>query len=218
MAALFWARWIEKERRCKIFILVSFLMLSLVMFLFTAINSVRSFLILSVLLSFFYVAHVRARSALIEETFPNSEWTGGVAKHSLIVGLSGVIGLLVGTLWTAKWDNKSLMLLCSFLVLMSLVLSILFIRDPIFIFEKKIVRWERFVQLADAASSLIYSPINYASTAEKKYLNSFPRPKMLIVGIFLFPLASTLVSTSLPIFLSVKMGVSSSLIFLILLI
>lgn len=218
LAAMLWARWIEKKGRCKVFILISFLVSSLTVFLFTVVDSMWSFLSLNILLSIFYVAHVRARSVLTVESFPSSEWMSGVAGHSLVVGLSGVVGLLVGALWTTRWNNRSLMPLCSVLVLVSLFLSMVLIRDPPLMIERRIMRWDRFVHLVEVTSNLIYAPVNYAPIAEKRYLTRFPRPKPLMAGSFLFPLASSLVLTPIPIFLSVKMGIPSWLIFCILLI
>lgn len=215
-AVVLWARYINKKARCKIFILISFLISSLMIFLFTITKSVWSFLGLNVLLSIFYVAHVPATKVLIAESGPGSEWEGGLAQHRLVLGIGGIVGLLAGALWMTRLGNRSLMLLCGVLVSVSLILSKVLIQDPPLMFERRIARFERFVHLAEQAYNLAYAPTNYEF--KKMYLTRYPSLKPLILGIFLFSLASSMVFTSIPIFLSLKIGATSSLIFSILLI
>ena len=217
-AAVLWARWIDREGRCKGFIVISFLISGLMILLLTITVSVWSFLGLNVLLSIFYVAHVPASRVLLVESAPSSEWEGGLARHRLVLGIGGIVGLLAGALWITRLDNRSLMLLCGLLILASLILSVALIQDPPLMIERKIMKFERFVHLAEQADNLAYAPTSYAQTARKAYFARYPSPKPLILGILLFPLASSMVFTSLPIFFSVNIGASSSLIFSILLI
>ncbi len=216
-ATILWARWVDKKGKCKIFILMSFLISSLTIFLFTTTNSVLSFLSLNVVLSIFYAAHVPATRILIAESVPSSAWTGGFAQHRLVLGLGAIIGLFTGALWMTILDNRSLMLLCSVLVFASVILSVVLMHDPLLMIERKMVRFERFADLAEEAYRLAYAPPSHARVAVKRYLGRYPNPKPLILGIFLFPLASSMVFTSIPIFLSANIGASPSLIFYILL-
>lgn len=215
-AVVLWARYIEKKAGCKFFILISFLISSLLIFLLTVAESVWSFLGLNVMLSFFYVAHRPATRVLIAESVPSSEWDDGFARHNLVLNIGGMFGLLAGAFWLTRLSNKNLMLLCGALVSISLILSMILIQDPPLMIERRFVRFERFVYLAEQASyNLAYAPTD---EFRKSYLTRYPNPKPLILGIFLFPLASSMVFTLIPIFLSQNIGASSSLIFLILLI
>ena len=218
-AVLFWARLINKTGRCKIFITISFLVSSLAIFLFPFSKSTWSFLLLNVLLSIFYVAHMPATRILISESSPNSEWDEGFANYKLILGVGGTVGLLLGALCVQQLENVGLMLICGVLVIASLIFSSLMIYDPHLMIERKIVSFERFVYLAEQAYHLAYAPTSYARLrARESYFSRYPNPKSLILGIFLFPLAFTMVFTSIPFFLFQRVGVSSSLIFSLLLI
>lgn len=218
-AVILWARLINKKGKCKIFITISFLISSLAIFLFPFTQSTWSLLALNLLLSIFYVAHMPATRILIAESSPNLEWEGGFAWHKLILGVGGIVGLLAGALWTTRLGNRSLMVLCSILVAVSLILSVVLIQDPPFMIERRIMRFDRFVHLAEQAYNLAYAPTSYARVqARETYFSRYPNPKFLILGILFFPLASSMVFTSIPVFLSLKIGASSSLIFSILLI
>jgi predicted MFS family arabinose efflux permease len=93
------------------------------------------------------------------------------------------------------------------------------IQDPFLMIERSIRKFKRFVSLAEQAYDLAYAPTSHMRMqARKMYFTRYPSPKHLILGVFLFPLASSMVFTSIPIFLSLKIGASSSLIFSILLI
>ncbi len=215
-AVVIWAHYVDKKARCKFFILISFLVSSLVIFLFSITESVWVFLGLNALLSIFYVAHVPATEVLIAESDPSSEWKGGLARHNFLLSIGGMVGLLSGALWMTSLDFRSLMLMCGVLVSVSLILSLALVQDPPFMIERRIVRFERFVHLAEQASNLAYAPTNYKF--KKMFLRGYPSLKPLILGVFLFPLASSMVFTSIPIFFSLKIGATSSLIFSILLI
>ena len=218
-AVILWARLINKKEKCKFFITISFLISSLAIFLFPFTQSTWSLLTLNVMLSIFYVAHMPATRILIAESAPNLEWEGGFAWHKLILSIGGIAGLLAGALLTTRLDNRSLMILCSVLVSVSLILSVALIQDPPFMIERRIMKFERFVHLAEQAYNLAYAPTNYARVqARETYFSRYPNPKPLILGILLFPLASSMIFTSIPVFLSLKIGASSSLIFSILLI
>ena len=85
--------------------------------------------------------------------------------------------------------------------------------------ERKIMKVERFVHLVEQAYNLAYAPTSVARVqARKTYFSRYPNPKLLILGILFFSLASSMVFTTIPVFLSLKIGASSSLIFSILLI
>ena len=218
-AVLFWARLINKTGRCKIFITISFLVSSLVIFLFPFTKSTWSFLLLNVILSIFYVAHMPATRILISETSPNSEWDDGLAKYKLILSIGGIVGLLLGALWVTQLDNGSLMIICGILVTASLIFSFLLTHDPPLMIERKIMSFERFVYLAEQAYNLAYAPTSSDRfRARESYFSRYPNPQPLILGIFVFPLASSMVFTAIPFFLSLRIGASSSLIFSLLLV
>jgi len=218
-AVVLWARLINKTGRCKLFINISFLVSSLVILLLPFTKDTWSFLLSNLLLSIFYVAHMPATRILISETFPNSEWKSGFASYRLILSIGGIIGLLLGALWTTQLDNGSLMIICGVLVIASLILSLLLIHDPTLMIERKIMKFERFVFLAQQAYNLAYAPTSDARRlARESYFSRYPNPKPLILGIFLFPLASSMVFTAIPFFLSLRIGATSSLIFSLLLI
>ncbi len=218
-AVLFWARLINKTGRCKIFIIISFLVSSLAIFFFPFTQSSWSFLLLNVLLSVFYVAHMPATRILISETSPNSEWDGSLAKYKLVLSVGGIVGLLLGAASVTQLDNVGLMIICGILVSASLIFSLLLINDPPLMIERKIMRIERFVYLAEQAYNMAYAPNSYGRfRARESYFSRYPNPKLLLLGILLFPFASSMVLTSIPFFLSLKVGASSSLIFSLLLI
>lgn len=214
-AVILWARLVNREARYKTYILVSFLVSGLTLFLFTTTNSVGIFLVLNVLLSLFAVAVSPTTRVLIAESNPRVEWEAAFAQHRLVLGVGATIGLFAGAVWMTQLGNRSLMLLCSVLVTLSLGLAAVLIQKPTLMFVRRLARSERFVNLAEHASHLVSAPTTYR--LDKEYFTRYPSLKPLSVGIFLFPFATTLVLTSVPIFLSSQIGASSSLIFVILL-
>ena len=122
-AAILWARLVNREARCKRYILASFLVSGVMLFLFTTTNSVGIFLGLNVLLSLFDVATSPTTRVLVAESNPRDEWEAAFAQHRLILGVGATMGLLAGAVWMTQLGNRSLMLLCSAFVMLSLGLA-----------------------------------------------------------------------------------------------
>jgi predicted MFS family arabinose efflux permease len=215
-AVLLWSRYISREAKCKNIILMALLVSSLAFFLFTISESVLSFFTLNIMLSIVHVAISPATQVLISESSPRSNWEASYAQHRFTLSAGGIIGLFAGALWLTQLNNRSLMLLCGLLVLLSSFLAYISIEDPFLLFEQKIARFERFVSFTEQAANLVFTPTDYKF--DRSYLNRYPNLKNYSLGIFLFPLASNMVLTSIPIFLSHKIGAPSSIVFSILLV
>ena len=212
-ASFFWGYICDRTRQYKLYILLSFISVTIILYLFTLATNILMFTILYAVMAMLHVAHEAPKNILIAEHYSHEEWGKSYAWYEGFTEIGWLIGLLLG-LFTATiaFSPNSILFLCSGLNLAALVLSILFVADPLLIFERRLVSIEKKIDYTyrgvNAASRLMEGlPIG-----EKFRNENFAA---FSLGLILFSLASSLFFTPLPIFFAKDLAFPTSLIFMI---
>jgi MFS family permease len=212
-ASLFWGYICDRTRRYKLYILLSFASIAILLFLFTLTTNVSLFIILYAVMAAFHVAHEAPKNVLIAEHYSRAEWEKSYAFYEGFTEIGWLIGLLLGfTVSALSFSSNSILLLCSGLNLTAFVLSIFLVADPLLIFERRLVSIEKKI---DRVSRDVW--------AASKVLDGLPlREKLkgesflgLGFGLLLFSLASSLFFTPLPIFFSQQLALPASIVFMV---
>ena len=199
-SSYFWGYVCDRTRRYKRYILLSFFALTIILYFFTAITSVGLLIILYALMSVFHVAHDPPKNVLIAELYSREEWEKTFAFYEGFTETGLLIGLLLGFLMsTYGFGAASILLLCSILNLVAFLTSLILVTDPLLIFERRLVSIEKTIDFAYRGITLLTKIWNGFSVNErlrKENLRAF------CSGLVLFSLASSILFTPLPVFIS----------------
>ncbi|MEM3665986.1 MAG: MFS transporter [Candidatus Bathyarchaeia archaeon] len=210
-ASYFWGYMCDKTRRYKRCILISFLAMSVILYLFTFRSSVSLVIILYSIMSIFHVANEPPKNVLISELYSREEWEKTFALYEGFTEIGWLIGLFLGFLASNyQMDSKFILLMCSSLNFAAFVLSSVLVADPIIVFERSLVNIERAVEFAYNGLLIASKILDGATLNEKlkkEHLSAF------CCGLVLFSLATSILFTPLPIFLSRELSLSTSIIF-----
>ncbi|MBS7611895.1 MFS transporter [Candidatus Bathyarchaeota archaeon] len=211
--SFFWGYLCDKLKRYKLFILLSFLSISIILYLFTFIRSITLFTILYVLLSVFHIAHEAPKNVMISETYTYEEWVEAFAFYEAFTEIGWTVGLLLGFLASIYGFNaENMLLVCSLLNLSAFATSIFFVNDPHILIERGLVRIERFISfvcrgVTVLTKSLYGIPVSGKLRRENIY--------GFCVGLTLFMFATSVLFTPLPIIFSRNLFASVSGVFAI---
>jgi predicted MFS family arabinose efflux permease len=174
------------------------------------VNDVPLLIVLYALLSILHVAHEPPKNVLIAELYSREEWEKTFAFYEGFTEIGLLIGLLLGFFMSVyALTATSTLLLCSILNLVALVCSIVLVTDPVMIFERGLVSIEKAVDFAYGGIVIASKMLDGLVPTEglrKENLQAFE------IGLILFSLASSILFTPLPIFIS--RAVPDSLLFL----
>ena len=216
-SSYFWGYLCDKTGRYKIYILFSFFSLAFLFFLLTLTETILVFILLYALVGVFHVAHEPPKNVLIAESRSRPEWERGFASYEALTGLGWLLGLLLGfVLSSYGFLNVSMLFLCSFLNLVALVTSTVLVRDPVLIFERRLVNIERSIGFVCQGCSLAYQAsggIDAADLTEESLTGD--NFSVFCLGLVFFFLASSILFTPLPVFFSQKLSLSSNIVFAI---
>ncbi len=212
-ASFFWGYICDKTRRYKRYILISFLTLSVLLYLFTFTTNMGLLIALYAFMSILHVAHDPPKNVLIAELYSRKEWERTFAFYEGFTEIGWFIGLIFGFFMsTAGLNATSTLLLCSGLNLTAFIISLILVTDPILIFERSLVSIEKtigFTYKGAIAASKILDGISPKEKLKKENLRAF------CIGLILFSLATSILFTPLPIFFSKELSLSTSLVFVI---
>jgi MFS family permease len=210
-ASLFWGYICDRTRRYKLYILLSFISATILLYLFTLITSIGLFVVLYAVMSALHVAHEAPKNVLIAEHYSREEWEKSYALYEGFTEIGWLLGLLLGFLVSSLgFNSNSILLLCSGLNLTAFILSIFLVADPMLIFERRLVSIEKKI---DRTSRSVW--------AASKVLDGMPLREKLRgesflafgIGLLLFSLASSIFFTPLPIFFSQQLALPASMVF-----
>lgn len=210
-ASFFWGYVCDRTRRYKRYILLSFSSSAVILCLFTLTSNVKLLIALYVFMWIFHVAHDPPKNVLIAELYTREEWEKTFAVYGGLTGLGWLLGVLLGFFMSACGASAVFtLLLCGGLNFLALALSIIFVEDPILIFERGLVAIERTINFAWKGVNVAFrildgEPLN--GKLEKENLNAF------CCGLIFFSLATSILFTPLPIFLSSVLLLPQSSIF-----
>jgi MFS family permease len=217
-ASFFWGYICDKTRRYKNYILLSFLSSAIILYLFTlgVTQNISIFIVLYVIMAVLHVAHEAPKNVLIAEHYSREDWEKSYAFYEGLTEIGFFLGLAIGLLTfasTVSFGTNAIYVfyLCSGLSVVAFGLSIFLIADPLIIFERRLVGIERkidFTYRGVEASAKLLDGLTW---------NGKLRPESFLtfgIGLVLFSLASSVFFTPLPLFLSQKLSLPTSLIFI----
>lgn len=209
-----WGYLCDKTKRYKRYILISFLASTVFLYLFTLTMSVELLIVLYVAMSVLHVAHEDPKNVLIAELYPHEQWKRGYAFYEGLTEFGWLVGLILG-LFTSFYGigPVNVLLLCSGLNFIAFVLSVFLVADPILVFERGLVNIERAVDFTFRGALVASKVLDGVRSNERLRRESVT---LLGLGLVLFSLATSVMFTPMPIFVSnvvTSAGVPQSLIF-----
>jgi MFS family permease len=199
-ASFFWGYVCDKTRRYKRYILLSFFASTMLLYLFTFTAAVSLLIVLYAVLSIMHVAHEAPKNVLIAELYSHQDWERSFAFYEGFTEVGWLIGLLLGfVLSTFGVGPVNMLLVCSGLNLVAFVLSLLLVKDPALIFERGLVSIEKTLNFASRGmflASKIMDGVSNGEKLKKENMGAFG------AGLVLFSLATSILFTPMPIFVS----------------
>ncbi|MFW6359901.1 MAG: MFS transporter [Chroococcales cyanobacterium] len=211
------------------FLIVGLTGLALCTFAIGTAENVNTVLLFSPLAGFFMAAIVPVTSALVLDSFPESQWSQIFSRLYLINAWSFVAAVILGTTWLSWFSPgqgtasamQSLLQIAGSFTLVSLFLCYLLIQDPPIARKKRqfsphlmgslsiAVVERRALFYASRMAYFILTPSGLSQLG--KILN---QPLILFyLGLAQFFIAANIVLVPFPIFLTEKLGVTNSQIF-----
>jgi MFS family permease len=212
-ASFFWGYICDRTRRYKLYILLSFISATILLYLFTLATNIVTFIVLYAIMSMLHVAHEAPKNVLIAEHYSREEWGRSYAFYEGLTEIGWLVGLLLGLFAsTIALSSGNTLLLCAGLNLVAFVLSIFLVTDPLLIFERRLVSIEKKIDSTYRGVNAASKLLDGLSVREKFKNESFFAFGLALV---LFSLASSLLFTPLPIFFSQELAFPTSMIFMI---
>lgn len=206
-----WGYLSDVMRRYRPFILLSFSAISALLFLFSSIRIISVLIILYAAIAAFHVAHEVPKNVLISEHYPRSEWERGFASYSVLTDLGWLSGLLLGfALSSYGFSSAPLILLCGLLHVIAFLASFFLVKDPLLVFERRLMAIERAVDFVHRGLYLALRALNGMEIKGKLRGESAP---IFCCGLLLFSLSTNMLFTPLPIFFSKNLSLPTNVIF-----
>ena len=199
-ASFFWGYICDKTRRYKRYILLSFLSSTLCLYLLTFTRDVPLLMAVYVVMSIFHVAHEAPKNVLISELYSREEWEKTFAFYEGFTESGWLIGLLLGffaTMWGVGAVDT--LAICSVLNLLAFGVSIFLVADPLIVFERGLVGIERtldFTHRGISLASKLLDGLSVDMRLKRENVSAF------CCGLILFSLATSILFTPMPIFIS----------------
>jgi len=206
-----WGYLCDTTRRYRFFILMSFAVVTLLLYLFSLVTELLLLGIIYILIVAFQVAYEPSKNALIAEIYSHKEWKHGFSSYAALTEFGWIGGLFLGFLLTL-WNYGSAVILIASIgtSFASFVLSAIFVNDPLLIFERGLVSIERAFSLVQRGAELV-SKLNFDKydSGELNRENIFA----LFSGLIFFSLATSMFFTPLPIYFAETLAFTTSTIF-----
>jgi MFS family permease len=199
-ASFFWGYICDKTRRYKRYILISFLASAAFLYLFTFATNVGLLIILYAAMSIFHVAHEAPKNVLVAEMYSRGEWERTFAFYEGFTETGWLIGLLLGFLMSTYGIGAAeTLFVCSGLNLLAFALSLMLIADPLMMFERSLVNMEKTIDFTSRGvflASRMLDGIHVNEKLKKENVTAF------CSGLILFSLATSILFTPMPVFIS----------------
>jgi MFS family permease len=215
-ASFFWGYVCDKTRHYKRYILISFLASTAFLYLFTLTKDVNLLIILYSIMSVLHVAHEAPKNVLIAELYSREDWERAFAFYEGFTETGWLIGLLLGFFMSAYgFGSATTLLACAGLNLTAFALSVFLVTDPLLVFERGLVGLERTIDFTSRGVFLASRLLDGISVNEKLKKENIG---LFCSGLVLFSLATSILFTPMPIFVSnivSEAGLPASLVFAI---
>jgi MFS family permease len=199
-ASFLWGYLCDRSKKYKRYILLSFLASAVLLYLFTYSSSVMLLIVLYTVMSILHVAHEAPKNVLIAELYSRQDWDKSFAFYEGFTEAGWLIGLLLGFIATTfNFGSANTLFVCSGLNFAAFVLSVFLVRDPAMIFERSLVTIEKSVDFASRGifiASSMMDGVFVTNRLKRENVNAF------CLGLILFSLATSILFTPMPIFVS----------------
>ena len=199
-ASFFWGWSCDKTKHYKRYILISFIASTIILYLLTLTNSAELLVLLYAVMSILHVAHEPPKNVLIAEMYSREDWEKSFARYEGFTEVGWLIGLLLGFFTSIYNVNPTnTLILCSALNLVAFLASLVLVTDPSLIFERGLVSIEKSVDFACRGvfvASKIFDGIPVNEKLKRENLRAF------CTGLILFSLATSILFTPMPVFIS----------------
>jgi MFS family permease len=209
-ASFLWGYLCDKTRHYKIFILLSFASIAVILFLMTLpfAQNLIVFVALYVAMQMLHVAHESPKNVLVTEHYSRSDWEKSFGFYEGLTEIGFIIGLAAGMFLFASALSFSVLstysfYLCSALSVVAFFLALALIADPLMVFERRLVGIERKMDNACRGfegSSRLMDGLRWDGSLKEDNFQGFA------FAIVLFALATSLFFTPLPIYLKDVFG------------
>jgi MFS family permease len=199
-ASLFWGYICDKTRRYKQYILLAFLSSTVILYIFTLTTNLELLVLFYVVMSIFHMAHEPPKNVLISELYSRKDWDRSFAFYEGFTEVGWLVGLVMGFVASAySFGAINTLLLCCVLNLAAFVTSVLLVADPSLIFERRLVSIERSLDFAHKGVLIATRIFDGVPSSEKLRRENV---KAFGLGLVFFSLATGILFTPLPIFVS----------------
>ena len=206
-----WGYICDSANRYRIFILLSFSTVTILLFFFSSTADLFLLWLLYALIALFQVAYETPKNVLIAETYSYEHWKKGFALYAVWTELGWVLGLLLGFLLVFfGFSYRSLLTVSFILSLLSFLSSIFLVKDPAMIFERRFRRIEKAVSLVQKGAILLSSSnLTADAVMELKKEKIFP----FCTGLVLFSLATSIFFIPLPVYFAKIINLETGIVF-----
>ena len=200
-ASYLWGYLCDRTRHYKVFILLSFSSIAIILFLMTFqfAQNLIVFVILYVVMQILHVAHESPKNILVTEHYSRCDWESSFGFYEGVTEIGFIIGLMAGLfLFSLGLMSAYFFYLCSALSLVSFILAVALVADPLVVFERKLVGIERkldFTYRGIEGSSKLMDGLRWNGSIKQDSFLGFA------IAIVLFSLATSLFFTPLPLYL-----------------
>jgi len=214
LGAVFWGRLIDVMHWRKTIISVCSVAIAITCAAMYFVSSIPVLMLLSALVGFFSVGPAPVTNLLVMEKSRKEDWLKTFSWTSLISAAGLVIAMVAGYLWLMQHDAQSYAVICSSMAISSLVLTIMFVKDPPATLERKAITMSpaALVDRLKQVPMMFLKPLSDFSLS--KLQASMSRKEFLFfAGTGLFFLSGNLLYTPYTPFLK-SGGVTDSQVFL----
>ncbi len=216
-ASFLWGYLCDATRHYKVFILLSFASIAIILFLMTLpfAQNLIIFVVLYVIMQMLHVAHESPKNVLVTEHYSRIDWEKSFGFYEGLTEIGFIVGLTIGLFTFASSLSFSILAtytlyLCSALSVVAFVLAFALIADPLMIFERRLVSIERKLDFTyrgvESSSRLMDGQRLDGPLKEDSFLR-------FALAIVMFALATSLFFTPLPIFLKEGLGLPTSMVY-----
>jgi len=200
-ASYLWGYLCDKTRHYKVFILLSFSSIAIILFLMTLsfAQNLIVFVILYVVMQILHVAHESPKNVLVTEHYSRCDWESSFGFYKGVTEVGFIVGLIAGMfLFSFGLMSAYSFYLCSVLSVISLVLAVALVADPLIVFERRLVGIEKkldYTYRGIEGSSRLMDGLRWDGSIKQDSFFGFA------IAIVLFSLATSLFFTPLPLYL-----------------
>jgi MFS family permease len=200
-ASYLWGYLCDRTRHYKVFILLSFSSIAIILFLMTLsfAQNLIVFVLLYVVMQILHVAHESPKNVLVAEHYSRCDWESSFGFYEGITEIGFIVGLIAGMfLFSFGLMSTYSFYLCSVLSVISFILAAALVADPLMVFERRLVGIEKkldYTCRGIEGSSKLMDGLRWDGSIKQDSFFGFA------IAIVIFSLATSLFFTPLPLYL-----------------